>query len=238
MAKFVDLHVAPRLDDDKECRRMAELLRIAGYSQVGLTIPSGLLRERIRLLKDIFHEIGIDVALRIDLNSGSRMELLRLLRRFRSSYDIVAVRCANARVATVACRDSRVDVVYFDPWNRNFRLNHALANLLRGALEFNLTSTLLKDHGEPVYSAFMKQSAIAKEHRIKVVLSSGSTTPEMVRSPSQITALARTIGLSEQQSLAGVSQTPMSIIQRNAGRRSAGFIEEGVRVVMAKAGQR
>jgi len=69
-------------------------------------------------------------------------------------------------------------------------------------------------------------------------LSSGSTTPEMVRSPSQLTALARTLGISEQRSLAGVSQMPMSIIERNAERRSPGFIEEGVRVVMAKAGQR
>jgi len=46
------------------------------------------------------------------------------------------------------------------------------------------------------------------------------------------------LGISEQRSLAGVSQMPMSIIERNAERRSPGFVEEGVRVVMAKAGQR
>jgi RNase P/RNase MRP subunit p30 len=217
---------------------MAELLRIAGYSYVGLTIPTGLMRERVKLFKELFHETRIDVALRVDLSSGSRVELLRLLRRFRSSYDVVAVRCTNARVATVACRDSRVDVVYFDPWNRIIRFNHALANLLRGALELNLTSALLKEPREPVLSSLMKQCAIAKDHRVKVVLSSGSTIPEMVRSPSQLTALARTLGLSEQQSFAGVSQTPISIIERNSARRSPEFIEEGVRVVLAKSGQR
>jgi RNase P/RNase MRP subunit p30 len=215
---------------------MAELLRLAGYSTVGLTIPTGLLRERIVFLKRVFQEGGIDAALRVDLTSGSRMELLRLLRRYRNSYDIIAVRCVNPRVATVACRDRRVDVIFFDPGNHKVRFNHPLANVLRGALEFNLVSTLLKETNGEVISAIMKQCAIAREHKVKVVESSGCNDPEMVRSPSQIAALACTMGLSEEQALAGVSSTPLSLIGRNSIRRSPQFIEEGVRVVLPRAG--
>lgn len=213
---------------------MAELIRIAGYSAVGLTIPTGLLRERITLLKNVFREAGLETALRIDLTSTSRMELLRLLRRFRNSYDVVAVKCVNPRVATVACRDRRVDVIYFDHTNRAVRFTHPLANLLRGAIEFNLVSTLLKESRGEVLSAVMKQCAIAREHKVRVALSSGCHHPELVRSPLQICALASAMGLSEMQALAGVSSTPLSIIKRNLAHRSPQFVEEGVRVVLPK----
>ncbi len=215
---------------------MAELLRLSGYSAIGLTIPTGLLRERIDFLKRVFQETGINTALRTDLAPASRIELLRLLRRFRNSCDVVAVNCVNPRVATVACRDRRVDIIFFDPDNRRIRFTHPLANLLRGALEFNLVSTLLKETKGEVFSAIAKQSEIAREHNVKVVLSSGCTHPEMIRSPSQIAALACTMGLSEAQSLDGVSSMPLSIIVRNSMRRSPQFVEEGVRVVLPKGG--
>ncbi len=214
---------------------MADLLKLAGYSTIGLTIPTGLMKDRIALLKNIFKEAGIEAALRVDLASASRMELLRLLRRFRNSYDVVAVKCVNPRVANVACRDRRVDVVYFDARNQSVRFSHPLANLLRGALEINLISTLLPEVRGDAFQTIQKACSIAREHKVKVVLSTGSSHPEMIRSPLQLAALGRTMGLSEEQSLGGVSSTPLSIIVYNSIRRSAQFIEEGVQVVVPRA---
>lgn len=213
---------------------MADLLKLAGYSTIGLTIPTGLMKERIAFLKNIFKEASIEAALRIDLASASRMELLRLLRRFRNSYDVIAVKCVNPRVANVACRDRRVDVVFFDARNQSVRFSHPLANLLRGALEINLISALLTEARGNAFQTIQKLCSIAREHKVKVVLSSGSSHPNMVRSPHQLAALARTMGLSEAQSLTGVSSTPLSIIERNSIRRSPEFIEEGVRVVVRR----
>ncbi len=214
---------------------MADLLKLAGYSTIGLTIPTGLMKERIAFLKNIFREAGIEAALRIDLASASRMELLRLLRRFRNSYDVIAVKCVNPRVANVACRDRRVDVVFFDARNQSVRFSHPLANLLRGALEINLISALLTEAPGNAFPTIQKLCSIAREHKVKVVLSSGSNHPNMVRSPHQLAALARTMGLSEEQSLTGISSTPLSIIERNSIRRSPEFIEEGVRIVVPRA---
>jgi RNase P/RNase MRP subunit p30 len=163
------------------------------------------------------------------------MELLRLLRRFRNSYDIIGVKCVNPGVATVACRDRRVDVVFFDPRNRKVRFNHSLANLIRGAFEINLLSTLLNETNGDIFSTISKQAVIAREHKVKVILSSGSNAPGMIRSPSQIAALGSTIGLSDEQSIEGVSETPRSIITRNSILRSPEYVEEGVRVILPKA---
>lgn len=234
MTKYVDLHVIPRVEDESSCRRMAELIRLAGYSAVGLTIPTGLMRERIALLKEVFEGAGLKTALRVDLTAGSRMDLLRLLRRFRNIYDVVAVKCANQRVATVACRDRRVDIIAFDPATRGVRFSHPLANLLRGAIEFNLVSLLLKETRGEVFAGIVKQCSIAREHGVKVVVSSGCSNADQVRSPLQLAALASVMGLSETQSHAGVSSEPLSIIQRNLAHQSPQFVEEGVRVVLPK----
>jgi len=232
--KFVDLHVIPRVEDESSCKQMAKLIRVAGYSAIGLTIPTGLMRERVGLVRTAFEEAGLETALRIDLTVSSRMDLLRLLRRFRNSYDVIAVKCLSQPVATVACRDRRVDLIIFDPTSRSVRFSHPLANLLRGAIELNLVSSLLKETRAEVLSGIMKQCAIANEHKVKVVLSSGCNNPDQVRSPIQIAALASTMGLSETQSHAGVSTTPLSIIKRSTAHRTAQFIEEGVRVVLPK----
>ena len=74
----------PRVDDVKSSRRMAQLLRLAGYSAVGLSMPTGLMRDRVSEVRRLFEDEGIQTILRVDLSVNSRADLLRLLRRFRS----------------------------------------------------------------------------------------------------------------------------------------------------------
>ena len=224
----------PRVDDVKSSRRMAELLHLAGYSVVALSMPTGLMRDRVSEVRRLFEDEGIQTILRVDLSVNSRADLLRLLRRFRNAFDIVAVKCMNQAVASVACRDRRVDVVFFDPRNFRVKFVHPLASLLSGALEFNLISTFLGETKSEIFSRIAKEAAIAREHRSRVVLSSGCMSPAMVRSPLQISAIASAIGLSSDQSSRGVRETPISIVMSNQERRSREYVEEGVKLVTSK----
>jgi RNase P/RNase MRP subunit p30 len=106
--------------------------------------------------------------------------------------------------------------------------------LLRSALEFNLISTLLEETKSEVFSRLAKEAAIARDHRSRVVLSSGCVSPMMVRSPLEVSAIATAIGLSREQSGQGVSETPLSIAKRNLERRSREYVEEGVKLVTLK----
>ncbi len=212
---------------------MAQTLKTAGYSTVGLAIPTGLLPERVKSIRRTFEEQGVTTALRIDLGSSSRTELLRSLRRFRSAYDVVGVKCVNARVATVASRDRRVDVVFFDPVMQNVRFSHSLARLLHGALELNLIASLLTLPDTGILLRLRKTIAVAQEHNVKVVISSGARNAEMVRAPLQLSAIASTLGLSERASIAGVSSTPSSIITENVQKRKPESVEEGVKIVVS-----
>ena len=212
---------------------MAQILKTAGYSTAGLTLPTGLLPERANSIRQTFKDQGIETALRIDLGSPSRTELLRSLRRFRNAYDVVGVKCVNARVATVASRDRRVDVVFFDPVMHNVRFNHSLARLLHGALEINLIASLLTPTDASVLSRLRRTIAVAQEHNVRVVLSSGARKAEMVRTPLQLSAIASTLSLSEAASVAGVSSVPSSIIAENVKKRKPEYVEEGVKIIVS-----
>lgn len=232
MGKYLDLHVIPRLEDTHAYERMADLLGVAGYSTIGLTIPTGILPDRVDSLRKAFDHSGLDTVMRVDLSPTSRMELLRALRRFRNRYDIVAVKCLNQRVATVACRDRRVDLIFFDAVNNNTRFTHTFARLLRGALEFNVVSDLIQHPDGWVFSRIRKALRVASEHRVKVVLSSGARDHTMVRSPLEISALATVLGLTEEESIGGVSSAPSSIVVENSKKRSPKYVEEGVTIVV------
>jgi RNase P/RNase MRP subunit p30 len=73
---------------------------------------------------------------------------------------------------------------------------------------------------------------IAREHRVKVVLSSGARSYEMIRSPLEISALATALGLTEEESIRGVSLAPLSIVADNRKKRAADYVEEGVKIVV------
>ncbi|HKM76907.1 MAG TPA: RNase P subunit p30 family protein [Candidatus Bathyarchaeia archaeon] len=230
LTKFVDLHIIPKVDDLQSSKKMAESLRMAGYRSVALTIPTAILNEYSKTLTQCFVKVGLETVSRIDLTCSNRYELLKLLRRFRNQYDLVSVKCTNQNVAAIACRDRRVDIVFFDPNNRNMKFTHTLAKLLNGALELNLSFLLNRESGDVLNKA-MRHMAVAREHRVKVVLSSGCTSPKMVRSPMQIRAVGVTLGLSEAQSAEAISSVPSSIIESNLQRRSPLYIEEGVRLI-------
>jgi len=232
MPSFVDLHVLPHVDDIKSCRQIAQTLALAGYSMIGLTVPTGLFHDRLAEVRRTFSDYDVETVTRVDFASRSRGELLRSLRKFRTVFDIVAVKCLNDHVAHVACRDRRVDLVFFELENPKVRLTHAMANMLRGCIELNMAPVILRTGA--VYGTVSRQFVLAKEHSVKVVLSSGLDRAELVRSPIQMVALAATLGLPRIEAVKGITSIPMSAVETNLKKRSPDYIEEGVRVVQRK----
>jgi RNase P/RNase MRP subunit p30 len=232
MSKYVDLHVIPPPEDKQSCERMADLLGTAQFATIGLTISTGLLKERIKAMQRMFEDHGVSTALRVDFCPSSRTELLRLLRRFRNLFDVVAVKCLNQQIATVSCRDRRVDIVFFDVSNRNLRFSHSFARLLHGAIEFNLVSDLIGQGEGGGFSRVRRAIMVAKEHHVNVILSSGARKYDMIRSPFQMSALGTTLGLSKEESIRGVSSVPLSIVAGNREKRASDYVEEGVKIIV------
>jgi len=230
LVEFLDLHIIPKVDDESSCTRTAQLLALSGYNAVGLTVPTGLLRGRLEILRDCFQDSGVEVFLRVDLTCSKREELLKLLRRFRPTFDIIGVKCTNHSLALVAARDRRVDLIFFDSATRNVWFDDSIANVSNATLELNL-STLLEMANHLILTKLMKDVRIARRHNVDMVLSSGATSPLLVRTPIQQAAIAEILGLSKQQAINGVSTIPSRLIKANVERRSRNYVEEGVKTV-------
>jgi RNase P/RNase MRP subunit p30 len=124
-----------------------------------------------------------------------------------------------------------VDIVFFDTTNRNVRFTHSLARVLHGALELNFSDLMNQPEGW-AFTKVRKAIAIAREHGVKVVLSSGARTPLMVRTPSELSALATTLGMKQDESTIAVSSLPLSIVATNVKKRAPEYVEEGVTIVV------
>jgi RNase P/RNase MRP subunit p30 len=230
LVEFLDLHVLPKVDDESSWTLTAQLLAQCGYNAVGLTVPTGLLRGRLDMLRDCFQDSGVEVFLRADFTCSKREELLKLLRRFRFTFDIIGVRCTNHNLALVAARDRRVDLIFFDSATRNVWFDDSIANVSRSALELNL-SILFEVANHLILTRLMKDVRIAQRHNVDVVLSSGATSPLLLRTPIQLAAIGEILGLSKQQATMGVSIIASRILERNLERRSRNYVEEGVKVI-------
>jgi len=226
------LHIIPKIDDESSYAQTAQLLALSGYNAVGLTVPTGLMRDKLESLGKSFQDSGVEVFLRADLTCSRREELLKLLRRFRPTFDIIGVRCTNHNLALVAARDRRVDLIFFDPAKRNAWLDDSIANVSNAPLELNMS--VLLEMGNLILARFMKDVRIARRHNMDVVLSSGGTSPFFVRAPIQLMAIAEILGLSKQEAIKSVSTLPSGIVRRNAERRSRNYVEDGVKIITGR----
>jgi len=229
LVEFLDLHVVPRVDDESSWKLTAEMVALSGFSLIGLTVPTGLLSSRLDALRNCFQDSGIEVFVRVDLACSKRDDLLKLLRRFRSTFDIIGVRCTNHNSALVAARDRRVDLIFFDSAARHIWFDDSIANVSNAKLELNL-SALCEAPNHLILSRFMKDVTVARRHKVEVVLSSGATSPLLLRTPNQMVAIAEILGLNKQDAIDGLSAIPSSILTSNVERRSKNYVEEGVRI--------
>jgi RNase P/RNase MRP subunit p30 len=208
-------------------------LALSGYKAVGLTVPTGLMKDQLVILRNYFLDSGLEVFLRADLTCSKREDLLKLLRRFRSAFDIISVKCTNHNIALVAARDRRVDLIFFDSARRNVWFDHSIANVSNATLELN-TSTLFATSDHLTLTKLMKDVNTAQQHKVDTIISSGCTSPFLVKAPTQLSAIGMILGLSKGEALNSVSVVPSRIVGKNVERRSRNYIEEGVKVVTRK----
>jgi RNase P/RNase MRP subunit p30 len=203
MKHYVDLHLKPSTPD--QARDMALLASQLGYKHVASTHPTD------------------STAARIDIDARRGRELQDSLKRNRRRYDIVAVRCLSKEVARMVAKDDRVDILLFpdDPAQRKQNwLDHHEAALIDGmgrAYEINASELLATSQMRlsKMITMIKRDLAVASRHDIPVVLSSGATTPLMMREPRALTALATLLDIDEDYAADMLSIIPESILERN-----------------------
>jgi len=234
MRKFADLHVKLPDVNDEVLKHVGQLAKDMGTSLFGIVVPN-IDESQLKRIRNIFSDMGVDVASRIDLYPRSRDQLLKDLRQVRKRFEIVAVECRSPSVATVACRDRRVDIVSYPIKNR-MKFSRSLARLNRGSLEIDVTQLISTGNMSRhfVLSRLRNEVSTAKTNHVPIVLSSGADGPFMLRAPREIAAIGTLIGLEVVDALDSVSLIPLTIIEQNRAKLSPEYITVGVKLAKVK----
>jgi len=237
MRKFVDLHLCAPIGNLKQAERMVNLSAELGYRMVGIPTLPNTPQETIRQIEEICKRARVEFVTRIDLMPKTSNELLSNLGRLRRKFEIVSVACTSKNVARQAAKDRRVDLLspcLAFPCKRFFDYAEAeLASKKFVSLEIDMTLILSSSRFPRIrlLSSLRKEVAVARKFDIPITISSGASEETFLRSPQDYAAFSMLFDLPASCALQALSNSPLSIVERNRGKLSPHYVAPGVRVV-------
>jgi len=232
-----DLHLRPNSKDPEHVSQIISKASRLGYRLIALTFPSNLAEEEIRRLVDISKEAKIDLASRVDLKPRTPRELIHGLRKFRRRFEIIGVICESKNVARQAAKDRRVDLLNFpslDFRSRFFDKAEAeLASNGLASLEIDMKPLLTLEGPTRIrlLSNLRRETSIAQDFHVPIVISSGVSDRVLMRKPRELSALASLFDLNEASAIEAISKNPVAIVKRNRDKLSSRFVAPGIRIV-------
>ena len=234
---FADLHLRLNLKSSANASRIINKAAKLGYRLVAVPLSPETRENETVTLRSMCSEAKIDFASRVDIKPKTHSDLMRQLRRLRRKFEVICVICENKEVARQAAKDRRVDLLNFPSldFRRRFfdRAEAELASNSIAALEVDIKPLLVLEGPARVrlLSSLRRETAIAKEFHVPIVVSSGATMEMLLRKPREQAALASLFDMGEASALETVSQNPMLIVKRNKQKLSSKFVAPGIRVI-------
>jgi len=240
MTKFVDLHLCAPFREAEQQRRMILKSCELGYRLVGIPLPPNASRDNVNHLREICSDAGLDFVSRVDLAPKTPRELLQFLRHLRQRFEVVSVLCASKPVARQAAKDRRVDLLSFPaarPRDRFFDGAEAeLASKSLASLEIDMAPILSSEVflRTRLIASLRREVATAERFHVSVTVSSGATNEHLLRKPHDFAAFAMLFDMDSSLALRGLSEVPLTMVERNRQKLSPDFVAHGVRVVRRK----
>jgi RNase P/RNase MRP subunit p30 len=234
---YIDLHVCPNLKDSKQTTSLIAKAAKLGYRTIAITFPLNCDEEDLRQVQDVCEQTKVDLATRVDLKPNTSGELLRNLRQLRRKFEVVSVMCDSKNVSRQAAKDRRVDLLNFpsiDFRKRFFDMPEAeLASSSLASLEIDMRPllTLEGPTRTRLLSSLRKETTIAKDFHIPIIISSGVSNELLMRKPMELATLASLFDLDKDLALNATSKNPLSIVKRNREKLSSRFVAPGIRVI-------
>ena len=234
---FADLHLCVNLKDPATASRIINKAATLGYRLIAVPLSPETREDEKMKLQRICSEANIDLASRVDIKPKTHNDLTHQLRRLRRKFEVICATCENKDVARQAAKDHRVDLLNFpslDFRKRFFDSAEAeLASNSLAALEIDMKPLLVLEGPARVrlLSNLRRETSIAKEFHVPIVVSSGVANEMLLRKPRELAALTSLFGLDEASALEAVSQNPVSIVKRNRQKLSPKFVAPGIRII-------
>ena len=233
---FCDLHLRVKPSDAKVQRFIAKAAQI-GYKQISTSFSTPPTQTELVSIKEFAENSGLDFVTRADFKPRNQEDLMRFLRKYRRQFEVICILCDNKEVSRQAAKDHRVDILNFpslDYKKRFFdRAEAELACSTGVAVEIDLKPLLVLE-GPPrtrFLSSLRRETGIATEFNVPIVLSSGIDEEVLMRKPRDFASLAFLFGLQESQALDAVSTNPATIVSRNRQKLDPKFVAPGITVL-------
>ncbi|CAM9352548.1 unnamed protein product [Ectocarpus sp. 13 AM-2016] len=147
------------------------------------------------------------------------------------SYDVVAAVPCCQRSFEVLCKDSDVDVISLPSGKRlpfNINKKNTDAALSRGAV-FEVTySQAIQNSSNRRFLLANCEALLTFTRGRGILLASGAETWLNCRSPHDVANLGQLLGLSQEQSLRAVSDTPLAVLRRAEARKGRRETARGI----------
>jgi ribonuclease P/MRP protein subunit RPP1 len=234
---FSDLHANPNLQELDATIKFIKKAKNLDYAQIGFSVDILSDSHSTDTIQNFCKEKHIDFVSRIDLSPRNRNELKSQLRKVRRKYEIICVKCKTKEVARQAAQDRRVDLLNFPSLyfrNRFFDRNEAeLASNSLTALEIEAKPLLILEGSSRtrLLSFLRRETTIANDFHIPIVLSSGATETTLLRKPRELATLLHLLDFDENSALDTVSTNPNMIVSRNRDKLSSSFVAPGIKII-------
>jgi RNase P/RNase MRP subunit p30 len=234
---FADLNLHLNQKDLGEPTRIIAKVKALGYDLVGVPFSNETSIADAQKFRASCSLFSLDLASRVNIRPRTSNELTHILRRVRREFELVCVICESKEVARQAAKDRRVDLLSFpslDFRKRFFdRAEAELASNCLSAFEIDMKPIIVLDGASRIrfLANLRRETSIATEFHVPVILSSGASEPTLLRRPRELAALAALFGMNEDSALDAVSRNPINIVERNRDKLSFKFVAPGIRLV-------
>ncbi len=153
----------------------------------------------------------------IELVAKGAQKLRNLIDNYRDKVTILTVHGGDEKINRAACSDKRVDVLIHPELGPNNGLNQTLAKLAkRNNVAIGFSIDYLWKHRGSYRSKLLafqrKNFVICKKFALKAVLTSGALSHYDLRTPREIKAISRLIGMDRRESESALGDTPRGIV--------------------------
>jgi ribonuclease P/MRP protein subunit RPP1 len=243
MDHYYDLHV--RLDDDPaDLEGMIKLAEHIGWGAICITTDFRNIRGLSTRINDTRKKTAMNLLSGARITAGSINELQKTSRDVLSHADLILVEGVNEETCRAAAECWEVDIVCHpekltdrDPMRqKNSGVDHVMAKMMSErliAMEFNF-SELLNSYGmlrSQILGRMRQNVMLARKYNTPMILTSGAHSMWELRSPGELTAIGKAIGMTQQEAKTAVSENPSILIRKSRDRKNPSILLKGLEVV-------
>jgi len=191
---FFEYHVHPEVDPGG----MASTLKTLGWNGACFICKS---LEEAEMFKKKLGKTGLDVAFGCKIETKDPNSIPRIARKIRKRAEIILVHGGDLEINRKACETPEIDILAHPELGRNDPgLDYVMARLAKKnnvAIEFNFRGLLVsyKKSRSDVFSAMLENAKLVRKYKVPFIMTSGAIEHHGLRSPSELIAMGRVLGL-------------------------------------------